>query len=161
VIQLVAALAKKLDLAALAPAVPLLRNLRTSKTCMMSAAKDSDKVRKKAAFYNYFSSTTTKMSKRNMHDQQEDWLVEFITLCTGGETASQITGIDQLREVAWELLRAGPESLKKRALRIFATLMRKMTIQMKMEKNQKMMKKMMKMMKKKTVKKWRERASSF
>jgi hypothetical protein len=56
VFQLVAALAK-LFLAALAPALPFLRDLRTSKTCMMSAAKDSDKVRKKAAFYNYFSST--------------------------------------------------------------------------------------------------------
>ena len=88
-------------------ALPFLRDLRTSKTCMMSAAKDSDKVRKKAAFYNYFSSTTTKMSKRNVHDKQEDWLVEFITLCTGGETASQMKGIDQLREVAWELLRKG------------------------------------------------------
>jgi hypothetical protein len=74
---------------------------------MMSAAKDSDKVRKKAAFYNYFSSTTTKISRRNTHDKQEHWLVQFITLCTGGETASQIKGIDQLREVAWELLTKG------------------------------------------------------
>ena len=71
---------------------------------MMSAAKDSDKVRKKAAFYNYFSSTTTKMSRRKMNDKQEDWLVQFITLCADGETASQIKGIDQLRQVAWELL---------------------------------------------------------
>ena len=74
---------------------------------MMSASKLSDKVRQKAAFYKIFCSTTTKMSKRKMHDQQEDWLVEFITLCTGGETASQIKGIDQLREVAWELVTKG------------------------------------------------------
>jgi len=39
--------------------------------------------------------------------RQEHWLVQFITLCTGGETASQIKGIDQLREVAWELLTKG------------------------------------------------------
>ena len=38
---------------------------------------------------------------------QEHWLVQFITLCTGGETASQIKGIDQLRKVAWELLTKG------------------------------------------------------
>ena len=37
--------------------------------------------------------------------RQEHWLVQFITLCTGGETASQIKGIDQ--EVAWELLTKG------------------------------------------------------
>ena len=39
--------------------------------------------------------------------RQEHWLVQFITLCTGGETASQTKGIDQLREVAWELLTKG------------------------------------------------------
>ena len=39
--------------------------------------------------------------------RQEHWLVQFITLCTGRETASQIKGIDQLREVAWELLIKG------------------------------------------------------
>jgi hypothetical protein len=39
-----------------------------------------------------------------MNDKQEYWLVQFITLCADGETASQIKGIDQLREVAWELL---------------------------------------------------------
>ncbi len=27
--------------------------------------------------------------------RQEHWLVQFIQLCTGGETASQIKGIDQ------------------------------------------------------------------
>ena len=93
-----------------------------------------------------------------MHDKQEHWLVQFITLCTGGETASQIKGIDQLREVAWEL--AGRESLKKITLRIFATLRRKMT--MPVSKNNKKNKKKKKM-KQKTVKKWgeRERASSF
>jgi hypothetical protein len=106
VIQLVAALAK-LFLAVLAPAVPLLRNLRTSKTCMMRAAKDSDKERKKAAFCNCFSSTTRKMSRRNVNDKQQDWLVEFITLCADRETASQTKGIDQLRKVAWELLIKG------------------------------------------------------
>ncbi len=52
VFQVVAALAK-LFLAALAPALPLLQNLCTSKTYMMRSAKDSDKVRKKEAFYNW------------------------------------------------------------------------------------------------------------
>ena len=96
-----------------------------------------------------------------MHDKQEHWLVQFITLCTGGETASQIKGIDQLREVAWELLTKGRgESLKKITLRIFATLMRKMTMRVS-KKNKKNNKE--KKMKQKTVKKWgeRERASSF
>jgi hypothetical protein len=72
---------------------------------MMSASKQSDKVRQKAAFYKFFCSTTTKMSRRNMHDMQEDWLVEFITLCADGETASRINGVEQLREVAWQLLK--------------------------------------------------------
>ena len=59
-----------------------------------------------------------------MHDMQEDWLVEFITLCADGETASRINGVEQLREVAWQLLkRAGRESLKKRTFRIFSTQM--------------------------------------
>ncbi len=40
-----------------------------------------------------------------MHDMQEDWLVEFITLCADGETASRINGVEQLREVAWQLLK--------------------------------------------------------
>jgi hypothetical protein len=39
--------------------------------------------------------------------RQEHWLVQFITLCTGGEPASQMKGIDQLREVVWELLIKG------------------------------------------------------
>ena len=42
-----------------------------------------------------------------MHDKQEHWLVQFITLCTGGETASQINGVEQLRESAWQLLTKG------------------------------------------------------
>jgi hypothetical protein len=74
---------------------------------MMRAAKDSDKERMKAAFCNCFSSTTRKMSRRNVNDKQQDWLVEFITLCADRETASQTKGIDQLREVAWELLTKG------------------------------------------------------
>jgi len=106
VFQLVAALAP-LFLAEVSPAQPLLLDLHTCKSCMMIASKQSDKGRKKDAFYKYFSSTTTKMSRRNINDQHEDSLVSFITLCADGETASQINGIDKLQEVAWELLTKG------------------------------------------------------
>ena len=47
------------------------------------------------------------MSRRNMYDMQKDWLVEFITLCADVETASQIDGVEQLLDMAWELLSKG------------------------------------------------------
>ena len=42
-----------------------------------------------------------------MYDMQKDWLVEFITLCADVETASQIDGVEQLLDMAWELLSKG------------------------------------------------------
>jgi hypothetical protein len=77
VFQLVVVLGK-LFLAALAPVIPLLRNLYTSKD-----------VEKK-------------------HERQARGLVgRTHHLCAGGETASQTKGIDQLREVDWELVSKG------------------------------------------------------
>ncbi len=37
----------------------------------------------------------------------KNWLVEFITLCADVETASCSDGVEQLRDIAWELLSKG------------------------------------------------------
>ena len=42
-----------------------------------------------------------------MNGMAKEWLVEFITMCADGETASQINGVEQLRESAWQLLTKG------------------------------------------------------
>jgi hypothetical protein len=39
-----------------------------------------------------------------MNNMTKNWLVEFITLCADVETLSRSDGVEQLRDIAWELL---------------------------------------------------------
>ena len=74
----------------------------------MNASELSDsKHRKKAAFYSFFDKSTTKMSRTRKNNMTKNWLVEFITLCADVETASCSDGVEQLRDIAWELLSKG------------------------------------------------------
>jgi len=75
---------------------------------MMNASELIDsKHRKKAAFYSFFDRSTTKMLRTRMNNMTKKWLVEFITLCADVETASRSDGVEQLRDIAWELLSKG------------------------------------------------------